>query len=31
MYWLVETEEQISYLINRGYKEAYIEIIPVLK
>jgi len=28
MYWLVETEEQISYLINRGYKEAYIEIIP---
>lgn len=29
MYWLVETEEQISYLINRGYKEAYIEIIPI--
>ena len=29
MYWLVETEEQISYLINRGYKEAYMEVIPV--
>ena len=29
MYWLVETEEQINYLINRGYKEAYIEIIPL--
>ena len=28
MYWLIETEEQISYLINRGFKEAYIEIIP---
>ena len=28
MYWLIETEEQISYLINRGYKEAYIEVIP---
>jgi hypothetical protein len=28
MYWLVETEEQISYLINRGYKEAFIEVIP---
>ena len=29
MYWLVETEEQISYLINRGFKEAYMEVIPV--
>jgi len=28
MYWLVETEEQISYLINRSYKEAFIEVIP---
>ena len=28
MYWLIETEEQISYLINRGFKEAFIEIIP---
>jgi len=28
MYWLIETEEQINYLINRGFKEAYIEIIP---
>jgi len=29
MYWLVETEEQISYLINRGFSEAYMEVIPV--
>ena len=29
MYWLVETEEQISYLINRGFEEAYMEVIPV--
>ena len=28
MYWLIETEEQINYLINRQYKEAFIEIIP---
>jgi len=31
MYWLVETEEQINYLINRGFKEAFIEIIPLHK
>ena len=28
MYWLIETEEQINYLINRQYREAFIEIIP---
>ena len=28
MYWLIETEEQISYLINRGFSEAYMEVIP---
>ena len=31
MYWLIETEEQINYLINRQYKEAFIEIIPFHK
>lgn len=28
MYWLVEDEEQLSVLINSGYKEAFIEVIP---
>ena len=28
MFWLIETEEQINYLINKQYKEAFIEIIP---
>ena len=28
MYWLVENEEQLSVLINSGYKEAFIEVIP---
>ena len=28
MYWLIETEEQINYLFNRGFEEAYIEVIP---
>ena len=28
MYWLVEDEEQLNVLINSGYKEAFIEIIP---
>jgi len=28
MYWLVENEEQLSVLINSGYKEAFVEIIP---
>ena len=27
MYWLVENEEQLSVLINSGYKEAFIEVI----
>ena len=27
MYWLVEDEEQLSVLINSGYKEAFIEVI----
>ena len=31
MYWLVETEEQIEYLINRQYRDAFIEIIPFHK
>jgi hypothetical protein len=29
MFWLIETEEQINYLISREYKEAFIEIIPL--
>ena len=29
MFWLIETEEQINYLINRGFKEAFVEIIPL--
>mgnify|MGYP006078837911 FL=1 len=28
MYWLVETEEQLNTLINSGYKNAFIEVIP---
>ena len=28
MYWLVEDEEQLSVLINSGYKEAFIEVVP---
>ena len=28
MYWLIEDEEQLSVLINSGYKEAFIEVIP---
>jgi len=28
MYWLVEDEEQLGVLINSGYKEAFIEVIP---
>ena len=28
MYWLIETEEQIEYLISRQYRDAFIEIIP---
>ena len=28
MYWLVENEEQLNVLVNSGYKEAFIEVIP---
>ena len=28
MYWLIEDEEQLNVLINSGYKEAFIEVIP---
>ena len=28
MFWLIETQEQVEYLINKKYKEAFIEIIP---
>jgi len=28
MFWLIETQDQIEYLINKKYKEAFIEIIP---
>ena len=28
MYWLVENKEQLNVLINSGYKEAFIEVIP---
>ena len=28
MYWLVENKEQLDVLINSGYKEAFIEVIP---
>ena len=29
MYWLIETEHQLDYLISKNYKEAFIEIIPL--
>jgi hypothetical protein len=29
MYWLIETDKQIEYLIARNYQEAFIEIIPL--
>jgi hypothetical protein len=28
MFWLIETQNQIEYLINKQYKEAFIEIVP---
>ena len=28
MFWLIESQEQIKYLIDRNYNEAFIEIIP---
>jgi hypothetical protein len=28
MYWLIEDEEQLNVLINSGFKEAFIEVIP---
>jgi hypothetical protein len=28
MFWLIETQDQVEYLINKKYKEAFIEIIP---
>ena len=28
MYWLIEDEEQLGFLINMGYKEAFVEVIP---
>ena len=28
MYWLIEDEEQLSVLLNSGYNEAFIEVIP---
>ena len=28
MYWLVEEDEQLNVLLNSGYKEAFIEVIP---
>ena len=28
MYWLIEDKEQLDVLINSGYKEAFIEVIP---
>ena len=28
MFWLIETQDQINYLINKQYKEAFIEIVP---
>ena len=28
MFWLIETQEQINYLQNSNFKEAFIEIIP---
>jgi hypothetical protein len=29
MYWLVETEEQINYLISRQFRDAFVEVIPL--
>ena len=29
MYWLVEEDKQLEYLLNSGYKEAFIEVIPL--
>jgi len=29
MYWLIETEEQITYLQNKRYKKAFVEVIPL--
>ena len=28
MYWLVEEDSQIQFLVNSGYKEAFVEVIP---
>ena len=28
MYWLIEEKDQIEFLLNSGYKEAFIEVIP---
>ena len=28
MFWLIESQDQIEYLISRDYNEAFIEIIP---
>ena len=28
MYWLIENKEQLDVLVNSGYKEAFIEVIP---
>ena len=28
MYWLIENEEQLTVLLNSGFKEAFVEIIP---
>ena len=28
MFWLIESQEQLEYLINRKYNEAFIEIVP---
>jgi hypothetical protein len=28
MFWLIETQQQVEHLINKNYKEAFVEIIP---
>ena len=28
MYWLIENEEQLKVLLNSGFKEAFVEVIP---
>ena len=28
MYWLIENDEQLNVLVNSGYEEAFIEVIP---